>query len=101
MLANGKVLRTLATQRPKELWETTAGKATTMSPNAGTTVIKTTKKYTTPSRLKSGDETDKRIRTIANGYKNISIGVDQAMIWSSPKLAVRKEAKQERANQAW
>ena len=58
-------------------------------------------KYTAPSRLNKGENTDNKINTIDNGYKNINIGVDQAMICSNPKLAVKNDAKHDNANHVW
>ena len=37
---------------------------------------------------------------MASGYRNISIGVDQAMICSKPKLATKNEAKVVKNSQA-
>ena len=51
--------------------------------------------YITLSPLNNGENSDKIIKTIARGYKNINTGSDQLIILSKPKLAVANDPTQE------
>ena len=76
-----------------------SGSARRKSKTAPNAVKAITHWYTTIYPWKRRSENVRAISTIASGYRNISTGIEYAMIVLSPRFAIRKDSTQNAAAQ--